>query len=137
MADGRETILFSVQCLTAKAIHMGFTVREVRSQPLHLHFHALKLRMRPWYVFSKSSNVDLVISSFLSTLRKLFLYLDALTVAAWRSPPEFCSAAARRKVNVSTRCWAIADSQTRSSYSCSKSFLASARTIFNVRILLS
>ena len=37
----RETLLFPLQCLTAKLIHLGFAIREVRSQPLQLHFNAL------------------------------------------------------------------------------------------------
>ena len=41
--DGQEKLLFSVQCLTAKVIHLGFTVREFLLQPSQLHFNSLML----------------------------------------------------------------------------------------------
>ena len=102
IADGRKTLLFPVQCLTAQAIHLGFTVRDIRSQLLQLHFNAPLFAKAALVVFDKSSSAVMVPQSFLLTLLKIFLYLVALDVADWIPLPEFGSAAARREVNIST-----------------------------------
>ena len=41
IAECRDTLQFPVQYLTSTAIRLGFTVREVRSQPLQLYYDAL------------------------------------------------------------------------------------------------
>ena len=78
IVDGRETLLFSVQYLTANAIHLGFTVREVRLQPLQLRFNALmfsKLALvRLCQVFQRRCGH----SKFLLDLVEAFLLLGCL-----------------------------------------------------------
>ena len=111
IADGRETLMFSVQCLTTQAIHLCFTVREVRSQPLQLRLYAL--------LFTKADLVCLLQNfqrcsdqiKFCIDLVEKFIVLGCLNCCSSDIAARVFSAAARREVNSSTCCWAMVGSR--------------------------
>ena len=76
-----DTSVFILR-LKCKGVHLGFSVNEVRSQPLQLHFEALMFAKLALVRLQQVYNAILATLIFLIILMKSFLYLDAVNDAA-------------------------------------------------------